>query len=141
MNKSLLYIVALIIFSSCSSRDSSPNDSLLCTGVFNYVTIQVLTQNQEPAQLNELSVVDKNTDREIDLCHSDMCGNQGFIGNTESGLYTIMHDHFAGEIDGELELSVSGSGDEGSFSETFVIVDDGCHVSKISGPDQVVLSP
>lgn len=111
MKKSLLYIVALIIFSSCSSRDSSPNDSLLCTGVFYYVTIEVLTQNKEPAQLNELSVIDKNTDKEIDLCHSDMCGNQGFIGNTESGLYTIMHDHFAGEIDGELELLVSGSGE------------------------------
>jgi hypothetical protein len=137
MKKSILYFTAFIFLNSCGINDNSP----ICTGEFRYINIQVLTQNQEPAQLNELSVIDKNTDREIDLCHSDMCGNQGFIGNTESGLYTIMHDHFAGEIDGELELSVSGSGDEGSFSETFVIVDDGCHVSKISGPDQVVLSP
>ncbi len=135
--KSILYFSAFIFFSSCDAPDSS----LLCTGEFRYITIQVLTQNQEPAQLKELSVVDKNADREIDLCHSDMCGNQGFIGNTESGLYTIMHDHFAGEIDGELELLVSGSGDEGAFSERFIIEDDGCHVSKVSGPDQVVLSP
>lgn len=137
MKKSILYFTAFIFLNSCGIKDDSP----ICTDIFKSITIQVLTQNQEPAQLKEFSVVDKNAGSEIDLCHSGMCGNQDFIGNTESGLYTIMHDHFVGKINGELELLVSGSGDEGSFSETFVIKDDGCHVSKVSGPNQVVLSP
>lgn len=134
-----IFSICLILFICSSCQKTS--DSTICTDEFRNVTIQVLTQNQEPAQLQEFSVSDKSTGREVDLCHADMCGNQGFIGNTESGLYTIMHDHFSGEINGELELTVSGTGIDGAFSETFVIEDDGCHVSKVSGPDQVILSP
>lgn len=87
--------------------------------------------------LDELRVYEKRFEVELDVCGSEGCAPGSFKGNPESGSYVIIDDQFAGKINRVLDIVVEGKSGELSFQEEFTIEDDGCHVSKRSGPETI----
>lgn len=133
----LLLVSGLAIFSSCSLFSDS--ESGICTSSFNYVNIKVVNNDQEPIVLDEFAVIDGKTGKNYDLCKVNNCGSGTIAGNPEKGIYTLMHDHYAGEINGERVLIVNGKNEDISFQEKFSVYDDGCHISMRSGPDPIII--
>lgn len=131
---SLLLILASCFILSCSTD----SDSRVCTGEFVVHYLTVLTPGDEPADAVQIEVSNKETGEIYNVCEDDsICGP-----GEEDGRYVIFHDGFLGEVnsDGE-EVIVEGFQADSSFTEEFVFGDDGCHIQKYEGPDQVYLSP
>lgn len=126
----------LMFVSSCDLFESSN----ICSSDFRYVNILVLTQENEPAVLDEIRVLDKHTGSEIDLCQPDTCPEGSIMGIPEVGSYVIIHDHFVGKIRKRADLQVEGKGQQGNFQETFRVTDNGCNISKTAGPDTVFVT-
>lgn len=60
-------------------------------------------------------------------------------GRPQTGSYVVMHDHYAGKINGKRDLILSGSNEEYSFREEITVEDDGCHIYKVAGPDTITV--
>ena len=69
--------------------------------------------------------------------------SQDFTEVSPLGTYVIFDDNQQTRIRSSGDsVRVSGSGTAGRFSADYVFgVPDGCHVSKLSGPDSVLVSP
>lgn len=113
---------------------------MVCTGDFRYISIIVLTTDQQPVILDQLSVFDKTSGEEFDLCEPDGCADGGSLGAPDMGVYYIFHDHFVGKIGmGDRTLIVEGENADISFQEEFGVRDNGCHIEKTAGPDTVIV--
>ena len=101
-----------------------------CTTLFASVQLVVLDSTRAP--LAGLAIVDTN-----------LRTHQGFgIRQSPfwSGSYDVFDDGEKGLVssDGDA-VKVTGTGSVGSFSSVFVFKAGDCHVSKVSGPDTVVV--
>lgn len=134
MKKFIPLLLLISIITSCSLFSDS---GTVCTSNFRSVSVYIVDAEGESVMLDDLRVYEKRFEVELDVCEPDGCAPGSFKGNPESGSYVIIHDHFAGKINGVIDIMVEGSSGELSFREEFTIEDDGCHVSKRSGPDAI----
>lgn len=131
-NMLLLSTLFLISFTAC---EDTPIGSPVCTAEFVTITLNVADANGDPVKDADISVVHSASSDTLQVCEDFSCTN-GTNGN-----YTIFHDGLMDEtsIEGETFV-VTGSAEEGSFSEEFVFAKDECHVYKNSGPDTITIN-
>ncbi|HEX6981699.1 MAG TPA: hypothetical protein VF181_02965 [Balneolaceae bacterium] len=129
--KIILLILALPLLSSCSN----PEISEVCTGIFITHTLTVLTPEGEPADSVQITVSNKETGNEYDVCNPTICDEP-----PRSNPYVIFHDGFSEKVDSDgEEIIVRGTKGDKGFTEQFTFRDDGCHIRKVAGPDSVYL--
>ena len=118
-------------------------DSKVCTSEFRMIGVSVVYEDKEPVIFDDASVKNHRTGNEIDLCSSyhSNCTREEIIGHPESGYYTIYHDGLRNEIGMRpVALMFSASNDSVSVEQLFLIDEDGCHVQKKAGPDQIIIN-
>lgn len=106
-----------------------------CTLEFRSFTLTVLDPDSLPADSVDLRVASTRTGGVFDIRQIDL--------NLPVGTYVIFDDSFVQDIPtGGEPVRVTGSKDNLSFSADFIFDTDvcRCHVSKIAGPDSVVLT-
>lgn len=134
VSKILFIGLFLMSFLSCDAWQE------VCTSEFKIIGIQVLSADEEPIILDEVSVTNLETDRVVEICDDGLgnCEKGVPAGYPEEGLYFIFHDGLRDEIPGDdTKILVEGSNDEIHFQEDFKIGDNGCHVFKEAGQDTV----
>lgn len=131
-SSNILFFILAVVFTSCSN----PQDpGRVCTAVFITHTITVLTPDDEPADSVQITVLNKETGNEYDVCNSTICDEP-----PRSNPYIIFHDGFLEKVDSDgEEVIVRGAKGDKSFTEQFTFRDDGCHIRKVAGPDSVYL--
>lgn len=115
------------------SCDALVSDAATCPSVYTITTVQVLTADGQPVVLDEWTVYDKRSGKELDLCDSDDC----IAGNSETGTYLLIDDRFQGKVGVEINLTAEGAADSIHFKEDFTVRDNGCNLVKISGPGTI----
>lgn len=133
----VLFIIP-VLFVSCDSL--SPFDNV-CTLEFRMIGMAVYSAEHEPVVLDEIAIFAVKSGRKtvLDICGDGYdCGAEGLAGRPDEGHYTIFHDGMRDKIRREtMKIQVEGKNENVSFSEEFVIGNNGCHVFKEAGPDTV----
>lgn len=60
----IVVVLAATVLPSCSDI----TDSKVCTDIFRMISVRVLTADEEPVVLDELTITDKKLKKEYDLC-------------------------------------------------------------------------
>ena len=117
---------------------SSPAEEVvcLCTAEFRFFTVAVVDAQGQPA--DDVSISTTRVSDGLDLTPlSD-------VGLGQPGVYVVLTDNAGGNVteEGTLVEVIGTRGDTG-FRAEFVFNKDacGCHVSQVSGPDTVQLTP
>lgn len=126
---SLLFLSFLLI--SC---DELVSDSTTCPSVFTTITVQVLTAEKQPVALDQWTVYDKDTRKELKLYNSDNSASESYSEKNETGSYLLIDDSFQGEDGREMSLIAEGKKDAIHFKKEFTVLDNGCNLVKTSGP-------
>lgn len=136
----LISFVLLLLFSpffiagSCNKeekkRKCDPN--MACTMMFASVSITVKTSNGIPAELDEVYTLRKSTS---ELLKYSQPGNA-------TGTYTVLDDSYQKELQNKQEEFhfVGKKNGKVMVEEPYVLSADCCHVSKVSGNDELVIS-
>lgn len=131
----LLFIgLILISLQTCDSLNT------VCTDELIVINVRVLSMDEEPIDLDQVTVTGLETGGVLDVCDGSWldCENGAPSALAKEGIYPIFHDGLRDEIPGDdMKILVEGSNSEISFQEKFEIGDDGCHVFKEAGPDTV----
>lgn len=130
-----LPVLALLIVAGCDTLGfGSGNDGLVCTLEFRSIGVEVVDGDGAPVAGLDAETVIVETGERLDRSAS-VDGGQG-------GVYVVASDAHVERLDEDgTALRFTASGDTLTASAEFVIAGGPCHVSKLSGPDQIVARP
>jgi len=115
----------------------STDQQTVCTASFAYITVYAHDGAGHPVPpVFTITDTIRRTGQSFTM-------SQDFNEVSPIGTYVIFDDNQQTRIRSSGDsVRVSGSGTAGRFSADYVFgVPDGCHVSKLSGPDSVLVSP
>lgn len=140
--KNILFATALLLsVTSCTDKTAPvaganpPTDcrTVMCTMEFRTITVGVVDGAGNPVQLDSYQTTLVGT--------GTVVGNTGAIQSNDKGEYAVVSDAFVGDNKNTRTKMVFTGMKDGKtvVNETYEIGVDCCHVSKISGKEQVVV--
>ncbi len=130
----ILFLV--IIFLTACNDEPNCQDNMVCTDEFRSVAVRFEDVSGNPVAVQDYSVVNLRTKQHI--YHSDP------VGLPAVGYYTVVSDNNKNGLSekGDTILVSATSSLKNITKTTKFVVAGGicaCHISKISGPDKVIL--
>tara|TARA_R110002073_G_scaffold128999_5_gene275232 strand:+ start:24760 stop:25185 length:426 start_codon:yes stop_codon:yes gene_type:complete len=131
--------IALFIFSvafiSCDDNEEDDCSTVLCTEQFVTITVSITNQGQNPVALDRIEVINLQNQSDVTIPLS----SSTFLLAQQQGQYPIVNDSGIGKNQ-ELILQFKGfvNGVE-VVNENYVVAADCCHVSLVSGNQEVIL--
>ncbi|GAA4328150.1 hypothetical protein GCM10023149_32030 [Mucilaginibacter gynuensis] len=141
MLKKLTMVLLVAVLASCDKKDSGKCSNRVCTEIFASVGFRFLKQDGSGIIVKNYSVVNQQTKDTITIKDTGTLS----IGINElraPGYYTVINDSYKDKLtEAGIDLKVSGTDSLHNQTKTAIVkvgVDEcGCHVKKISGPDEI----
>ena len=130
----IFFLILGVFFGSCSVSEPAVCENMVCTKEFRTITVKFIDDYGNPLLLNNYSAINKRTGRSM---------SQNSIING-LGIYVVASDADLKELSekGDIVLvSASNPKNNSKVSAEFVISGGLCicHVSKISGPETIMI--
>ena len=134
--KSLFFFIAIILFWSCNKPEEIVCENLMCTQEFRSVSVKFMDALGNPIEVKDFKSVNLRTNKDLTSSnYSDPINAKGY--------YLVVTDANTKDLSAEGDqIKVSAKHPvNGTIKEANFIVSGGecvCHISKISGPEEII---
>lgn len=130
-----LFGIGIMMLTACSKKDSSDCENKICDESFATVIVKFVNKNGDGVAVENYSAVNQRTNDTLSTA-------SGSDINSESGIYIVVSDNNLRKLSEEGDdIKVSGTLAEGGQTKSAIIKVKGgncaCHISKVSGPEQI----
>jgi hypothetical protein len=134
--KTLFYFITVILFWSCNKPEEINCENLICTQEFRMVTVKFIDANGNPLEVKDFKSVNLRT-------NEDLTSSNYVDPVNAKGYYAVVTDANTKDLSTKGDhIRVSAKHPfNGTIKEADFVVSGGecaCHISKISGPEEII---